>query len=115
MGGGLPVISTRPTTNCTRKARNAGGERGQQAVGGQLLDAERRVHGADGLEESYSVGPSPQRAMRRNTIGGDWFGHVGSAPWTMELADPGAGALRAYAGARCVAGLIRFLNFDLWC
>jgi hypothetical protein len=90
-------------------------ERGQQAVGDQLLDAGQRVHGADGLEESYSVGPCPQREMRRTTIGGDWFGHVDSTPWTMELADPGTGALRAYAGACCVAGLIKFLNFDLWC
>uniref|UniRef100_A0A7S4N383 Uncharacterized protein n=1 Tax=Guillardia theta TaxID=55529 RepID=A0A7S4N383_GUITH len=32
---------------------------------------------ADNLEDSYSVGPSPNREIHGNTIGGDWFGHVG--------------------------------------
>ena len=39
---------------------------------------------ADGLEESYGVGPSPQREHNGNTIGGDFFGHVGDMPWTKE-------------------------------
>eukprot|EP00960_Hanusia_phi_P031936 749565-Hanusia_phi.AAC.3 len=32
---------------------------------------------ADNLEDSYGVGPSPNREIHGNTIGGDWFGHVG--------------------------------------
>ena len=39
---------------------------------------------ANGLEESYSLGPSPQREHNANTIGGDFFGHVGDMPWTKE-------------------------------
>ena len=35
---------------------------------------------ADGLEDPYAVGPSPLREHNGNTIGGDWFGHVGDMP-----------------------------------
>jgi len=39
---------------------------------------------SDGLESSYSLAPTPQREHNGNTIGGDFFGHVGDMPWTKE-------------------------------
>ncbi|EKX45896.1 hypothetical protein GUITHDRAFT_138724 [Guillardia theta CCMP2712] len=36
------------------------------------------------IEPSYRVGISPERELSPNTLGGDWLGHMGSAPVTKE-------------------------------
>ena len=39
---------------------------------------------ADKMEASYNTGVSPVRELQPNTIGGDFFGHIGEAPITRE-------------------------------
>ena len=36
------------------------------------------------MEASYNPGVSPVRELQPNTIGGDFFGHIGAAPVTRE-------------------------------
>ena len=54
---------------------------GKPSQGGFATDGDDFVR-AHPLEQSYALGPSPQREHSGNTLGGDWFGHLGDMPWT---------------------------------
>lgn len=44
---------------------------------------------AQGLEQSYTAMPSPNRETTFNTVGGDWFGHLGHPAVTREEVQAG--------------------------
>ena len=64
--------------------------------GGFSSQGDTFIHN-DALEESYSLGAVPQREHNGNTIGGDFFGHVGDMPWTKEQIQAQARHTRAQA------------------
>ena len=58
-------------------------------VGSKPSEGGLSTHGddfmpADGLEDPYSIGPTPRRESHGNTLGGDFFGHVGDMPLTKQ-------------------------------
>ena len=70
----------------------------------------------DGLEGSYSVSPAPQREMMHNTIGGDFFGHIGDALWTKEQIQAQARRAPAHAlPTQALASLPHGSTSNGWC
>ena len=58
-------------------------------VGSKPSEGGLSTHGddfmpADGLEDPYSMGSTPRRESHGNTLGGDFFGHVGDMPFTKQ-------------------------------
>ena len=73
---------------------------GKPSQGGFATDGDDFVR-AHPLEQSYALGPSPQRERSGNTLGGDWFGHLGDMPWTKAQIQAQA---RSRGGGRTLDG-----------
>jgi len=80
--------------------------------GGFSSQGDTFIHN-DGLEESYSLAPTPQREHNGNTIGGDFFGHVGDMPWTKEQIQ--AQARRQHTQALAVVPQFSGSSANGWC
>lgn len=80
------AVSPKPLGTYTDDCGSGGSHRLCE-LGVNVGDTETSTRGdasivSDELEDSYNLGISPARETAGNTIGGDFFGHVGDAPIT---------------------------------